>query len=76
MPLLWVRIQKSPINFSDSTPLGATNPSEMAKFCICGRDSSVGLGLVVNIADIVSDALPFFLKPFDPLDQQAQAIIG
>ncbi|KAJ8138912.1 hypothetical protein OY671_007875, partial [Metschnikowia pulcherrima] len=35
-----------------------------------------GLGFVVDILDVVADALLFFFKAFDALDQEAQAIIG
>jgi len=34
------------------------------------------LGLCVDVADIVGDALLFFLEAFDALDQEAQAVVG
>ena len=35
-----------------------------------------GLGFAVDVLDIVADALLFFFKAFDALDQKAQAVVG
>jgi len=35
---------------------------------------AVGLGLGIDVADIVGDAFLFFLEPLDPLDEQPQLI--
>ncbi len=35
---------------------------------------AVGLGLGIDVADVVSDALLFFLKPLDALDEQPQLV--